>query len=97
MILMVWSGRDRKYFVELYDVRMPEGFEDLDFSCDSFDIGNIEDLAFLKNLDGDLFASEDMSGELDFAEGALAECFAWWRGKTSVSCPEGAMGSVPKR
>jgi hypothetical protein len=56
---------------------MPNCFQDLDFPCDSVDIGGISDFAFVEDLDSHFFSGEGVRGELDFSESAFAEGFGY--------------------
>lgn len=51
-------------------------FEDVYFSWDSFDVGNIDDLFFDEYLDGHFLAGKGVGGEFDLAEGALSDGLA---------------------
>ena len=61
------------YLVELDDVRMSDYLQDVDLSRHPVDIRLVLDLVFLKNLDGDLLACDQMRAEAHLTESALAE------------------------
>ena len=42
-------------FIKLNDIRMPDFFQDFDFSCNSFDILLIMNFVFLKDFNCDLY------------------------------------------
>jgi hypothetical protein len=65
---------------------MAELFEDVDFPCDTFEICLLLDFVLLEDFDSDLgmeggnaylLLSEEMDGQFDFAESALADGLAW--------------------
>ena len=44
-------------FIKLNDVWVPDHFQDVDFSCNSFDIINVLDFIFFKNFDSNSLTS----------------------------------------
>lgn len=50
-------------------------FEDMNFSCDSFDVSNIYDFAFFKNFDGHLLAGDGVNAKFDLSESSFTEIF----------------------
>jgi hypothetical protein len=63
-------------FVELDDVGVPDELEDVHFPRDALDVCDVHDLALLEDLDGHGLLGEGVVGQLDLAEGALAEGLA---------------------
>ena len=55
---------------------MSNELEDVDLAGDSFDVGHIDNLLLNQDLDGDPFASEGVSAQLDLAESAFADGLA---------------------
>jgi hypothetical protein len=60
--------------IELYNVGMPDEFEDVDFPGDSFHICDVDYLGFIENLDGHVFPGGTMDCQLDLAECPMANC-----------------------
>jgi hypothetical protein len=60
--------------VELDDVGVPDEFEDVDFSRDSFNICNIHYLIFLQDFYGYFFSRGDMDAHLYLPKRALSQC-----------------------
>ncbi len=60
------------YIKQLYNVRMTDFGQDLYLAIDAHLIGLFDDLLLLKNLDGDLLFSEQVSAQHHFAKGPLA-------------------------
>lgn len=67
---------NRGYFVQLDDVRMPNELEDVYFTGNSLDIGNIHDSLLLKDLYGHTFLSECVCSHFDLSEGTLSDGLA---------------------
>lgn len=63
-------------FIELDNVRVPDQFQDVDLTSDTFYISNFQDTLFLQNLDGYSLACQNMGPQFDLAKGALADGFA---------------------
>ena len=68
---MIWVIENR-YLVELYNVGMPEYFEDADLPGDSLHVSLFNDLVLFENLDSYFLFSSDVSSQLHFSKGALA-------------------------
>ena len=58
---------------QLNNVSMSVPLEDLDFPRDPSDVGNLDDPALLKDLDGHLFTSDYMGPYLDLTKGSLSD------------------------
>ena len=54
---------------------MADEFQDMDLSGHSFDICDVDYSLLFKDFDCDFFARENMSGQLDFSECSLSDCF----------------------
>jgi hypothetical protein len=61
------------YLVKLDDVRVSHYLQDVDLSCHPVNIRLVFDLVFLKNLDSDFFACDEMRAEAHLAESALTK------------------------
>ena len=59
-------------FIELHHLRMPNDLEYVDFSGNSLDIRDIDNLAFLKNFNGHFFLGKGVSAQFHLTEGALS-------------------------
>lgn len=55
---------------------MSEYLQDADLSCDSLDVGLLDDLLFLQGLNGHLLSRGDVDAESHLAESALSDRFA---------------------
>lgn len=55
---------------------MSEYLQDADLSCDSFDVGLLDDLLFLQCFNGHFLSRGDVDAQSHFAEGALSDRFA---------------------
>lgn len=59
--------------IQLDDIGMTDKFQDVDLSCDSLNVSDVNDFVFLKYFYGDFFTGRNVSCELNFSEGALTE------------------------
>eukprot|EP00359_Climacostomum_virens_P010557 CAMPEP_0204907666 /NCGR_PEP_ID=MMETSP1397-20131031/6761_1 /ASSEMBLY_ACC=CAM_ASM_000891 /TAXON_ID=49980 /ORGANISM="Climacostomum Climacostomum virens, Strain Stock W-24" /LENGTH=132 /DNA_ID=CAMNT_0052076901 /DNA_START=1125 /DNA_END=1520 /DNA_ORIENTATION=+ len=59
-------------FVHLYDVRVTQQLQDVDFPSHSLNVGSVTDPIFLQDLDSHFFVSYDVGPELNFPECAFA-------------------------
>lgn len=64
-------------FVKLHYVRMPDKFQYMDFSRDSFNVCYFSYFAFLENFDSDILVGRLVDRWFDFTESALADRLAW--------------------
>ena len=64
-------------FIKLDYVWMSYNFQDLDFPHDSSDVCLLFYFVFLKNLDGNFFACQNVSSKPYFAKSSLTNCFTW--------------------
>ena len=64
-------------FIQLNYVRMSYNLQDLYFPHDSGNVRLLLYFVFLKNFDGNFFASQNMSSKSYFAECSLTNCFAF--------------------
>lgn len=64
--------------IELRDGRVPHKFQDMKFSTDSFDIGNIFDFIFLQYFDGHRLPCILVQGFFNFAERSFPDCLSEW-------------------
>ena len=62
-------------FIELDNVRVSDHLQDVDFSCDSFDIVNVLNLVFFENFDCYTFICKLMHSELDLAKSTFSDSF----------------------
>lgn len=67
-------------FVKLYDVGVPDQFEDVDLSRYSFDICHFDDFAFFEYFDSDMLISRFVNGCFDLPKSPFADCLSWIKG-----------------
>jgi hypothetical protein len=60
-----------QYFIKLYDIGMPQDFQDTDFSCDSFHISLFNYLLLFKDLHSDFLFCCNVSTKLHLSEGTF--------------------------
>ena len=64
---------------------MTDQFQDVDLPGHALDVGHVDDLLLLEDLDGYLLSGGDVDGWFDFPEGAFAESLACDRAEVPIT------------
>jgi len=64
------------YFIQLNNVRVPDELQNMHLTSNPLYICNFNNPLFLKDLDSDTLAGQDVRAKLDFAKRALSNCLS---------------------